>query len=98
MAKNQATEATTNFQGASSLTMEPTNEIPRGTWMQVQSRRRPRKQEKNSDHKGNETRNGSHFSLLDPDENNLDDVVHQHADNNHTAGATNGKGPANVHL
>lgn len=78
--------------------MDTSNEVPRGAWMQVQPRRRPRKQEKNSDHRGNETRNGSRFSILDPDENNLDDVVHQHADNNHTARATNGKGPANVTL
>lgn len=98
MAKNQATDATTNLLVASPLIMESTNDIPRGAWMQVQPRRRPQKQEKNSDHRGNETRNGSCFTILDSDVNSLDDVVHQPADTNHTAGATNGKDPANANL
>ncbi|KAK9931769.1 hypothetical protein M0R45_019033 [Rubus argutus] len=43
---NDTDEQAVNVHTAPPSTQEPTEDIPRGAWMQVQPRRRPRKQEK----------------------------------------------------
>lgn len=67
---NDTDEQSVNVHTAPPSTQEPTEDIPRGAWMQVQPRRRPRKQEKSSDQRGNDARNGSRFSVLHSEEGN----------------------------
>lgn len=71
------------------LNTEPSEDIPRGAWMQVQPRRRPKKQEKPSDQRGNDTRNGSRFSVLDSDEVNHGNTRNQNRGNVYTTGIKN---------